>query len=801
MSYDATSIKVLKDLEPVRKRPGMYIGNTDDGSGLHHMVFEVVDNSIDEAQAGFCKEIKVILHEDNSVTVADDGRGIPTGAHEEGKAAAEIVMTTLHAGGKFDSDSYQASGGLHGVGVSVVNALSKRLLLTIYREGKCWKQEYADGNPQTEFLAGEDSDKTGTVVRFWAAPSVFGDTTMQYGWVADRLRELSFLNSGVRIVLEDHRSGKQEEFFQEQGSGLAAFLDYAQKGRDTLHPNVIEIRGESGPVRVHMVLQWDRDYRENVLCYTNSIPQRDGGTHLAGFRAALTRSINSYIEKEGPSRWRSQTLVGEDMREGLTSILTVKAPDPKFSSQTKEKLVSSEVRSAVDGLAYKALSEFLLENPREARLIIDKIVGAAETREKARKVRDTARLKAGGDSRLPGKLADCQARDPSISELFLVEGDSAGGSAKQARDRATQAILPLKGKILNAERKSLDRILSSDEIIALVQALGTGINKDFNISDLRYHRIIIMTDADVDGAHIRTLLLTFLYREMPGLIKDGHVYIAQPPLYKIKKGKREQYLNNEDELNRYWQKEAAEEAELYADTGDVPVAREKFLDLMDKCRRASAVMAHLGRSKHETEFLNHVLHVPGPEGSEPGPEKIDAWGQAIVERAREHGRPGSEYSHRVEQDDPASGPRLVLERVTDGRSAVDIYYQAFFDSKEYHTIQKYADAQKGLLTAQARVVRAGREHASADFRDLYNWLMEAAKRGHVLQRYKGLGEMNPEQLWETTMQPDARSLLQVGVTDPISADILFSELMGEKVEPRKEFIERNSREYKINLDV
>ena len=789
MAYDASSIKVLKDLEAVRKRPGMYIGDTDDGTGLHHMVFEVVDNSVDEALEGHCTEIQVVLNEDGSVTVIDDGRGIPIEMHEEGRPAAELVMTTLHAGGKFDEHSYKVSGGLHGVGVSVVNALSSRLDLTIDRDGQRWHQEYAMGRPKNDFASAGKTKNTGTTIRFWPSKEVFSDTTFHYETLAARLRELSFLNSGVQIWLEDHRTGRKDSFHYE--GGIVAFVKHSNSGKEPLQPSVISITGEQGEAIVEAALQWNVGYHENILCYTNNIRQRDGGTHLAGFRAALTRTINQYVEKEGLGKRLSVALTGEDTREGLTAVLSIKVSDPKFSSQTKDKLVSSEVKGAVESVVGDRLRDFLLENPSEARQIVEKIVRAAQVREEARKVRETARRKTVFDvGGLPGKLADCQERDPARSELFLVEGDSAGGSAKQGRDRTTQAILPLKGKILNVERARLDRMLASEEITSLITALGTGIKEEFDIERLRYHRIIIMTDADVDGAHIRTLLLTFLYREMTDLVEQGHIYIAQPPLYKIKKGKKEKYLLDDEELTAHLQEEALEGAELYPKAGARPIKENQLIDLMDKCRKAQASLARLS-VRHDREFLTHLLRVPGPAKAEPGTRALESWGKAITERASRLEPDSREYRFRVEPD-PVTGPRLVLERVAEGLATTDIYYHDFFAAAEYQAIQDFAKAQKGLLKDGARMVRKNRVRESSDFAELYEWLLEEARHGQTIQRYKGLGEMNPDQLWETTMHPEARRLLKVDIGDAQAANDLFDTLMGEGVENRRDFIKANA---------
>ncbi len=789
MAYDASSIKVLKDLEAVRKRPGMYIGDTDDGTGLHHMVFEVVDNSVDEALEGHCTEIQVTLNEDGSVTVIDNGRGIPVEMHEEGRSAAELVMTTLHAGGKFDEHSYKVSGGLHGVGVSVVNALSSRLDLTISRDGQRWHQEYAMGRPKSDFVSAGSSEQTGTTIRFWPSKKVFSNVVFHYETLAARLRELSFLNSGVRIRLEDHRTGKSSTFHYD--GGIIAFVKHSNSGKEPLQPSVISITGGQGEANIEAALQWNIGYHENILCYTNNIRQRDGGTHLAGFRAALTRTINNYVEKEGLGKRLSVALTGEDTREGLTAVLSIKVADPKFSSQTKDKLVSSEVKGAVESVIGDRLRDFLLENPAEAKQIVEKIVRAAQVREEARKVRETARRKTVFDvGGLPGKLADCQERDPARSELFLVEGDSAGGSAKQGRDRATQAILPLKGKILNVERARLDRMLASEEIISLITALGTGIKEEFDIDRLRYHRIIIMTDADVDGAHIRTLLLTFLYREMTSLVEQGHIYIAQPPLYKVKKGKKEKYLLDDEELTAYLQEEALEGAQLYPKAGAAPLDQPQLIDLMDKCRKAQASVSRLS-VRHDREFLAHLLRVPGPEKAEPGIKVLKSWGKAIAARANRLEPESREFRYRVEPD-PATGPRLVLERIAEGLATTDIYYHDFFAAAEYQMIQDFAKAQEGLLEGSARMVRKNQARESSDFVELYEWLLEEARHGQTIQRYKGLGEMNPEQLWETTMHPEARRLLKVDIGDAQAADTLFGTLMGEGVEDRRDFIKANA---------
>ncbi len=797
MAYGAEDIKLLKGLEAVRKRPGMYIGDTDDGTGLHHMVFEVVDNSVDEALAGHCTEIQVTINEDGSVSVSDNGRGIPTEMHEEGRSAAEVVMTELHAGGKFDNNAYKVSGGLHGVGLSVVNALSERLSLIIDRGGKSWRQEYALGLPQNALTAEEDTDRTGTNIRFWPSSEIFGDTNFQYGVLASRLRELSFLNSGVKIVLADHRSGKTEAFHHE--GGIAAFVQHINAGKEPLHPSVIWITGEEDGIVIQAALQWNHTYYENISCYTNNIPQRDGGTHLSGFRAALTRTVNSYVEQEGLGKKLSVALTGEDAREGLTAVLSIKVPDPKFSSQTKDKLVSSEVKGVVERVLGDQLRDFFLEHPAEARDIVEKIARSAQAREEARKVRETARRKTVFDSGgLPGKLADCQESLPERAELFLVEGDSAGGSAKQGRDRATQAILPLKGKILNVERAPTDRVLSSDEIAALITALGAGFREEFDIAQLRYHRIIIMTDADVDGAHIRTLLLTFLFREMRELIERGYVYIAQPPLYKVKKGKKEKYLLDEEEMTAFLQEEATEDAHLHVDSNGTALPRDDFVSIVEKCRKARTSERLLAQ-RHDPEFLGHLLRIPGPKAGDLDEKSLLTWGEEVIARARDQAPESREYRAYVERD-RISGLCLKLERVVDGLVNSDVYYQDFFASREYLAIRDYALSQQEFLQPGARVERKNRQKASEDFALLYDWLLEEARRGQTIQRYKGLGEMNPEQLWETTMRPETRRLLRVRIEDEPSADDLFSTLMGEDTETRRNFIEANALSVS-NLDI
>jgi len=796
--YDSSSIKVLKGLDAVRKRPGMYIGDTDDGTGLHHMVFEVVDNSVDEALAGHCDNIDIIIHQDNSITIKDNGRGIPVDKHKgEKKSAAEVIMTVLHAGGKFDDDAYKVSGGLHGVGVSVVNALSETLNMRIHKNGHVYEQDYAHGVPKKPLKKGSKSTKKGTTISFKPSTKTFTNTVFQFETLSKRLRELSFLNSGLTINLSDDRTNKSEKFYFE--GGIKAFVRHINKLQTPLHSSVVYINKTTKDINVEIAIQWNESYRENMYCFANTIRQRDGGTHLAGYRGALTRTINSYIDKEISKN--DVNVTGEDCREGMTAIISIKHPDPKFSSQTKDKLVSSEVKGAVETVVNKHLKEFLMENPKEAKIIISKIIDSARAREAARKAREMTRRKGALDiAGLPGKLADCQEKDPALSEIFLVEGDSAGGSAKQGRDRKTQAILPLKGKILNVQKAKKDKIFSSVEIGTLITALGCGIGEDeFDINKLRYHKVIIMTDADVDGSHIRTLLLTFFFNELPELVRNGNIYIAQPPLYKLKRGKKEEYVNSDDELNSLIINNAISDTSVCRPKKKKGLEGDGLFNIINDYITATSLISRLSKQIGSIASIALSKHKPITKTETNNKKKLELWTKSLHRRANKIAKEeGTKTNIKLSSDEDGISYLEVTEGLN-GSVPSEKLPVTFLKSNEYKILKTYQKISKAFPN-EVLLLKENQEKRFSSIHECLEHIVANSKRGQNIQRYKGLGEMNPGQLWDTTLDPSNRSLVRVTLEDELEAEIAFATLMGDEVAPRRLFIEENALNVS-NLDI
>jgi len=796
--YDSSSITVLKGLEAVKKRPGMYIGDTDDGSGLHHMVYEIVDNSIDEALAGHCDEISVKIISDNCVEVKDNGRGIPTDMHEEGVSAAEVIMTKLHAGGKFDDNSYKVSGGLHGVGVSVVNALSEDLKLTIHRGGKTYEQNYADGAPKNKLKSVGKTDKTGTEVWFVPSVTTFTNILFDFKTLEARMRELSFLNSGLKINVSDERTGKETSFVHK--GGLAEFVAYLNDKRTTVNSIFHFVKESKDGITVEVSLQWNDGYQESIQCYTNNIKQRDGGTHLVGFRTALTRTLNNFMEREGMNAKDKASTSGEDAREGLVAIVSVKVPDPKFSSQTKDKLVSSEVRPVVEQEMYKALSEYLLENPAEAKLIAQKIIDAARAREAARKARELTRRKGvfeGGG--LPGKLSDCQEKDPSKSEIYLVEGESAGGSAKQGRDRHFQAILPLKGKILNVEKARIDKVLSSEEIIIIITALGCGIKgEDWQVEKLRYHRIILMMDADVDGSHIRTLILTLFFRHMPELIEAGYVYIAQPPLYKLKKGKQETYVKDDIALRELLLAEIIDDTKLVLNKKGESISGPALGKLIMQQENVQLTMGGLVHT-YPLGVLEGIKYID-PIKDLDDEKETKKWSKDLEKNLNSGAEQGSVWKVDCPFNKESNACEPSVNLIKHGTERNWEITKAFIKSKAYKDITSFGSDLKDLITKDSFFELSGKKFQAENFADSVEELLNASRKSFTISRYKGLGEMNANQLWDTTMDPETRRLGQVSIHDAQAADEIFHALMGDEVEPRKDFIDKNAK-LVTNLDI